>query len=47
MEITTVKLHKSTASLLKQISEIRGRRETYEQVIQELIERYLKDLNAK
>ena len=47
MSITTVKLHKSTATLLKQISEIRGRRESYEQVIQELIERYMKDLNAK
>lgn len=47
MDITTVKLHKSTAELLKKISELRGRRETYEQVIQELIERYLKDLNAK
>lgn len=47
MKMTTIKLRKSTAELIKDIAVLRGRRETYEQVVQELIEYYLKNCNAK
>ena len=40
-EETTIKVRKSTTDLLKAVSEKRGRRESMEQVILELIERYL------
>ena len=40
-EITTIKVRKSTVELLKAISESRGRRESMEQVILELIERFV------
>lgn len=40
-EVTTIKVRKSTTDLLKAVSEKRGRRESMEQVILELIERYL------
>lgn len=46
-DITTVKVRKSTANLLKEVSLLRGRRETHEQVILELIERFLKEENGK
>ena len=46
-DITTIKVRKSTTKMLKQISIIRGRRESHEQVILELVERYLKEENAK
>lgn len=39
---TMIKVRKSTTNLLKQISKQRGRRETQEQVILELIDRYIK-----
>lgn len=39
---TTVKVRKSTAELLRQIASARGRRETMEQVILELIDTYTK-----
>lgn len=42
-EITTIKVRKMTASLLKAIAKQRGRRESMEQVILELIERYTKE----
>lgn len=40
-EITTIKVRKTTTSLLKAIAKQRGRRESMEQVILELIERYV------
>ena len=46
-EVTTIKVRKSTTRLLKEISQLRGRRETQEQIILELVERYLKGENAK
>lgn len=46
-EFTTVKVRKSTVKLLKEIAHIRKRRETQEQVILELVERYLKDNDVR
>lgn len=46
-EITTIKVRKSTTTLLKKISERRGRRESQEQVILELIDAYLRATNDK
>lgn len=43
MEITTIKVRKDTVQKLKDISSDRGRRESLEQIILELIESY----NAK
>ena len=40
-DVTSVKVRKSTAALLKTIAETRGRRESMEQVILELIELYM------
>lgn len=40
-DVTAVKVRKSTAALLKTIAETRGRRESMEQVILELIELYM------
>ena len=40
-DVTTIKVRKSTTDLLKVVSEKRGRRESMEQVILELVERYL------
>ena len=40
-QVTTVKVRKTTAELLREISLQRGRRETMEQVILELVHRYL------
>jgi hypothetical protein len=40
-DVTTIKVRKSTTDLLKAVSEKRGRRESMEQVILELVERYL------
>ena len=40
-EITTIKVRKTTTSLLKAIAKQRGRRESMEQVILELVERYV------
>lgn len=42
-ERTTVKVRKSTSQLLKHISELRGRRETQEQVILALAAKYMKE----
>jgi len=42
-ERTTIKVRKSTSQLLKRISELRGRRETQEQVILALVARYTKE----
>lgn len=39
-DTTTIKVRKTTAEKLKQISSIRGRRESMEQVILELIEKH-------
>lgn len=39
-DVTTIKVRKSTTDLLRTVSEKRGRRESMEQVILELIERY-------
>lgn len=41
-DITTIKVRKSTTTLLKAIAKQRGRRESMEQVILELVERYVK-----
>ena len=46
-EVTTIKVRKTTTLLLKEISAVRGRRESMEQVILEMIERYLKEESAK
>ena len=40
-DVTAVKVRKSTVALLKTIAETRGRRESMEQVILELIELYM------
>lgn len=42
-EVTTIKVRKTTTELLKAIAKQRGRRETQEQVILELVERYVND----
>jgi hypothetical protein len=42
--ITTIKVRKSTTQLLKKVAAHRGRRETMEQVILELVDRYTKSL---
>ena len=47
-EATTIKVRKSTTALLKDIARARRRRETMEQVILELAEKYFKnELYAK
>ena len=47
-EITTIKVRKTTSILLKSIAKQRGRRESMEQVILELVDRYVKgELNGK
>lgn len=46
-KVTTIKARATTTDLLKKIAAMRGRRETQEQVILELIERYLKEENGK
>ena len=43
--ITSIKVHKETVVLLKAVAQVRGRRESMEQVILELIDRYTKGLN--
>lgn len=47
MEDTTIRVSKATAFMLKEIADIRKRKESKEQVILELIHRYLKEENAK
>lgn len=42
-QVTTIKVRKTTTELLKAISEQRGRRESMEQVILELVERYIRN----
>ena len=47
-EITTIKVRKTTSTLLKVIAKQRGRRESMEQVILELVDRYVKaEANGK
>ncbi len=46
-EVTTIKVRKSTTKILKEISIVRGRRESMEQVILELAERFLRDESGK
>ena len=47
-EITTIKVRKTTSTLLKAIAKQRGRRESMEQVILELVDRYVKaEANGK
>lgn len=41
VEVTTVKVRKTTVELLKAIADKRGRRESLEQVILELVEKYI------
>ena len=43
--ITSIKVHKETVVMLKAVAQVRGRRESMEQVILELIDRYTKGLN--
>lgn len=45
--ITTIKVRKTTVNLLKQVAKQRGRRETQEQVILELLDRYIKEEIAR
>lgn len=40
-DVTAVKVRKSTVALLKTIAEARGRRESMEQVILELVDLYM------
>ena len=40
-EMTTIKVRKTTVSRLQELSKLRGRRESMEQIILELIERYV------
>lgn len=40
-EITTIKVRKTTTALLKAVAKQRGRRESMEQVILELVDRYV------
>ena len=40
-ETTTIKVRKSTTVLLKAVAKQRGRRESMEQVILELVDRYV------
>jgi hypothetical protein len=42
-QATTIKVRKATTELLKTIAAQRGRRESMEQVILELVERYLRN----
>jgi hypothetical protein len=47
-EVTTIKVRKATSTLLKIIAKQRGRRESMEQVILELVDRYVRgELNGK
>lgn len=41
---TSIKVHKETVVLLKAVAQVRGRRESMEQVILELIDKYTKGL---
>ena len=43
--ITSIKVHKDTVVLLKTVAQVRGRRESMEQVILELLDKYTKGLN--
>lgn len=43
--ITSIKVHKETVALLKAVAQVRGRRESMEQVILELVDKYTKGLN--
>jgi hypothetical protein len=43
MDVTTIKVRKDTTELLKAIAKQRGRRESMEQVILELVERYVRE----
>lgn len=42
-QVTTIKVRKATTELLKAIASQRGRRESMEQVILELVERYIRN----
>lgn len=42
-QVTTIKVRKATTELLKTIATQRGRRESMEQVILELVERYIRN----
>ena len=44
-DTTTMRIRTSTKAMLKRIAEVRGRNETQEQVILELIHQYTKALN--
>lgn len=46
-EITTMKVRKSTTVLLRTIAKHRGRRESLEQVVLELIDQYTKMLKRE
>ena len=43
--VTSIKVHKETVALLKAVAQVRGRRESMEQVILELVDKYTKGLN--
>jgi predicted DNA-binding protein len=42
-QVTTIKVRKETTELLKAIAKQRGRRESMEQVILELVDRYVNE----
>lgn len=46
-QTTTIKVRKGTAELLKLIAKQRCRRESMEQVILELVDRYVKETNVQ
>ncbi len=45
-DTTTIRLRKTTAELLKAVAKRRDRRETMEQVILELVDQYVRKMNA-
>ena len=45
-KVTSIKVHVATAMLLKEVSKLRGRRESMEQIILELVDSYTKGLNS-
>lgn len=45
-QITTIKVRRQTVALLKAVAASRGRRESLEQVILELLDKYTKAQNA-
>jgi len=45
-DTTTIRIQKTTSELLKAVAARRGRRETMDQILMELIEQYIRNKNA-